>query len=259
MNDIYSSQNKTVKKVMSLKEKKYRDKYNAFIVEGIKFVDEIRDDWNVQLFVISESFANAKDTDKYFKKSEVCIVSDSLFGKMCETKNPQGILAVCQQKEFNINSILKKENIFLLVCEEINDPGNLGTLIRTADAGGCDGVIVTQGSVDVYNSKTIRATAGSIFHIPIIKDISIESTLDILSRNNIKTIGTHLKGSVTPYETNMKISLGLLVGNEANGLSEICSNKCDTLVKLPMIGNAESLNASMACGILIYEVVRQRL
>jgi len=254
---IQSSQNKIIKNVLSLKEKKYRDECNCFIVEGLKFVDEIPNDWNIHSFIVSEQFANSKALNKYLEKAKIYVVSDNLFTKLSDTKTPQGILAICEQKKYTLS--LDRHNHFIVFAEKISDPGNLGTLIRTADAAGCDAVIISENSTDVYSNKTIRATAGSIFHIPIIKGASVENTVATLKEHNVKLIAAHLKGKIAPYEVNMNTSIAFLIGNESNGLSEQCSGNADILVKLPMIGKAESLNASVACGILLYEVVRQRL
>lgn len=257
---IESSQNSLIKKLISLKQKKARQKYSLFLVEGIKFINEIPDDWNVEQYVVSESFEKKYfDKIKQLKsKSKVYTVTDSVFKSISDTDTPQGIIATCIQKNFNISDVIC-DNTFLIIADNLQDPGNLGTIIRTADAAGTTGVLLSQNTVDLYNPKTLRATMGSIFHIPIIQNVDISKAILNLKSNNIIVIASSLKATTTPYLVNLKKSVALIVGNEANGVSENILDKADILVKLPLVGKAESLNVSIASGILLYEIVRQRL
>ena len=152
-----------------------------------------------------------------------------------------------------------KKNGFYVICEEINDPGNLGTVIRTAHAAGVDGVILSKGSVDLYNSKVLRSTMGSVFKIPVVQDADIKETADLMHKYGIKLFAAHLKGKKQHYEANYTKGCAFMLGNEARGLSEESAAICDELIKIPMPGGAESLNASVAAAVLIYEAVRQKL
>ena len=243
-----------IKKASKLKEKKYRDEYGLFIVEGEKFVDEITN-FEVEAYLLSESFVNKR---KYEEKGKIFIVKDDAFKKLSDTVNPQGVLAVCKKKEYTVSNLFEKENPFIVIGERIADPGNLGTIIRTADAAGADGVVLSKNSVDIYNPKVIRSTAGSIFHIPIIVDVELPDFVATLREQNVDVFGAHLSGRFFPYDLNLRKSVALIVGNESEGLSEKIVGVVNKLVKIPMSGKAESLNASVACGILMYEVVRQR-
>lgn len=249
-----------IKKIISLKQKKEREKQKLFIAEGIKFVSEIPKDWQVDLFVVSQTFANENNISAYQKKANTFVVTDTIFHSITDTQAPQGILALCFQKEYNIDSFLEKnkQNGFYILAEKLNDPGNLGTIIRTADAGGVQAIFLSKESVDIYNEKVLRATMGSIFHIPIFQNIDLKQTIEKLHKYHTTVLAAHLKAKEYPYMLNLKQPCAFLIGNEANGLSENAANLCDTYVKLPMIGQAESLNASIAAGILIYETVRQR-
>jgi RNA methyltransferase, TrmH family len=255
---IESAQNRNIKKIISLDSKKFRDQYGQFIVEGEKFVNSIPLNWEVDSYYMSEKYIGKKFESKRYSDVQTYIVTDSVFKKMSQTVNPQGILAICNKKQYSIDEIMKKETSCILVGENINDPGNLGTLIRTADATGCSLVLLTKSTVDVFNSKVIRATAGSIFNIPIINDLEIDDIFNLLEENNITSIGTHLKGDFNLYDADLSKRNAIIIGNESNGLTDKASNKSTILVKIPILGKAESLNASVASGVILYEVLRQK-
>lgn len=256
---IESTQNKIIKKITALKNKKERDKTNLFILEGEKIISEIPDYWNIEFYILSESYYNNLHINLKDKYKNQYIIKDSLFKKISDTVNPQGIMAVCEKYKFNIDENIEKKNHFYVLLENIRDPGNLGTIIRTADAAGVDGVFLSDECVDLYNSKVLRSTMGSIFHVPIFTGLNFDNLIKKLKSNNIMILAAHLNGKQYPYNINLKNSCAILIGNEANGLTKEVSEMADKLVKIPLVGKSESLNASIACGILIYEVVRQRL
>lgn len=241
---IESKNNRIIKEINSLKLKKNRDKLKLFILEGERLIREASD--SISYVVTSESY-NGNIRSDY-------TVSDALFSKISDTVNPQGVLAVCHitKTQFDNND----KNPLYIMLENIQDPGNLGTIIRTADAAGADGIFLSKGCVDVYSPKVVRSTMGSLFHLPVYVNVDL---YDIISKINVKTVAAHLKGNKTPYEINMKDGIAILIGNEGNGLSDELSSKADNLVKIPMPGNAESMNAGVAAAIMIYEGVRQRL
>lgn len=256
---IESAQNKLVKRIHGLSLRKNREKEKVFVAEGLRFVSEIPNDWDVECYIISDSFAAQQELKTYETRAEVFLLPDSLFESLSETENPQGILAVCRRKEAGLEEFLEKKNAFFILAEEMNDPGNLGTVIRTADACGVDAVFLSKGSVDLYNPKTLRATMGSVFHVPVFQNVSLEETAEILRAKGIPLYAAHLRGRQYPYSLNLRRACAFLIGNEARGLSEEAAALCDSYVKIPMPGQAESLNASVAAGVLMYEVVRQRL
>ena len=247
---IESNQNKIIKEVNSLKAKKERDKTGLFILEGKRLVDEIPNSWEIKYLLKAESYSE----DINFEN--VYTVKDSLFEKISETVNPQGILAVCHIKEFDVTNVDYSNSPFFVVLENVTDPGNMGTLIRTADAAGADGIFLSKGCVDIYNPKVIRATMGSIFHLPIYRNLNLMDLMEDFKNNNVKTLAAHLKGTSTPYKVDMTTACAVIIGNEANGLSDEISEIASDLVKIPMPGKAESMNAGIAGGILIYEAVR---
>ena len=250
---IESNQNKIIKEVNSLKAKKERDKTGLFILEGKRLVDEIPNSWEIKYLLKAESYSE----DINFEN--VYTVKDSLFEKISETVNPQGILAVCHIKEFDVTNVDYSNSPFFVVLENVTDPGNMGTLIRTADAAGADGIFLSKGCVDIYNPKVIRATMGSIFHLPIYRNLNLMDLMEDFKNNNVKTLAAHLKGTSTPYKVDMTTACAVIIGNESNGLRDEISEMASDLVKIPMPGKAESMNAGIAGGILIYEAVRQRI
>ncbi|NLJ87926.1 MAG: 23S rRNA (guanosine(2251)-2'-O)-methyltransferase RlmB [Epulopiscium sp.] len=260
---IESIQNKHIKWLLALqKNRKNRMKEKLFVVEGIKIIEEIPNDWEIVHVFVSNSFIkeNALFLNKIqINKNNIIEVSDKLFNTISDTVTPQGVLAVCKQKMFSLNDVLSIKEGFFIILEEIQDPGNLGTIIRTADAAGVDAIFITKGSVDLYNPKVIRSTMGSIFHLPIFTDMDIDNLIEKLKDNNVSTLSAHLKANIYPYQYNFNKAIALLIGNEAKGIKDSTSKKTDMLLKIPMQGKAESLNAAVAAGILMYEVVRQRI
>lgn len=265
--DITSKTNKIYKHIKNLGSKKYREKYNEFIIEGIRLVREAIDSSaQLSLLAVSESFSQSDEGKQYLQSIEkyrikVYRVNDKMFQEITQTQTPQGILGIASMGYFSLQKLLKerKENPFYIYCDGIQDPGNMGTIIRTADAVNADGVLLSRGCVDIYNPKTVRSTMGSLFHLPIVKVGDSDETLDYLKENGLVVLGGHLKASKYCYEIDMKQGIVIVIGNEANGISKEVVTKLDYLVKIPMPGRAESLNAAVAAGILMYEVVRQRV
>ena len=257
-----------LKQIKALKSKKGRDEQGLFIVEGEKMVAEIPDYWPVRIYICSESYAQNNELTA-FKSSTVATVSDSRFMSLSDTVTPQGIMAVCEKRSFGLDQLLSStgptssnnstKNPLLLIGENLSDPGNIGTLIRTAAAAGASGVVLSRGSGDIWNPKTIRASAGAILRLPIIENASLKDIITLLKQHGIIILAAHLKGEVLPYDLDLKSACGILIGNEARGLSEETAALADFCVKLPIDQGIESLNASVAGGILLYEVVRQRI
>ena len=244
---ITSASNEQIKQIIQLKEKsKVRKQKNQFVVEGIKMFSEIPDDQLVATYV-SESFA---EENKYaFKGENFELVSDSVFKKISDTVTPQGIMAIVEKNAYTLddiienvnNNITQKGRSCVVVLDRLQDPGNLGTIVRTGEGAGISGIIMSSGCADIYNPKVIRSTMGSIFRVPF-----------TVKENSITTYAAHLKGE----EYNKGVfekNVALLIGNEAKGLSDEVSGKADRLIKIPMEGKVESLNAAIATAILMYQ------
>lgn len=270
--DITSDKNSTFKRVKSLDTKKWRNKYKEFTVEGVSSVEEIIDsNYEISEIFISLEFLH-KEKNKVFYENivnnsekdnfKIYKISNKLFADLSYTDTPQGVLAVVKQKELNykdvINNIESKKQ-FIIICEEIQDPGNLGTIIRCADAFNVDAVILTKGCVDVFNPKVIRSTMGSIFHLPVCTAENIEEMVEYIKERKIKIIASSLRTNQNICKLRLQDSLAFIIGNEAKGVSEKMLDLCDETVKIHIPGNANSLNASVAAGIIMFEVIRQRM
>ena len=257
---ISSPSNNTIKHVKKLHKKKYREEYKQFILESEKTVLEaLESDCAIDMILFSEAYFHPLLEEKAMNKGVRCIrLKDKLFGQLSDTQSPQGVLAVIRQKEYELNKILDSRSGFLLIMDGIKDPGNLGTMIRTMDAAGGDGVILINDCVDPYNPKAIRATMGSILRVPVLKAVNKEEILTALIQAGYHIVVSGLDGmDVFTYaeETN---KLALVIGSESHGVSPEVRKKAQSLVKIPMVGGAESLNAAVAGGILIYEFFRKR-
>lgn len=246
MKKIDSLQNPRVKQWKKLQTKKERDKSGLFLVEGFHLAEEaLRAQDTVRELIISEN------TDLPVKwdvgSAELYIVSEAIMKTLSETETPQGILAVCEKHERHI----QLSNGKFLLLDGIQDPGNLGTIIRTADAAGLDAVIIGEGTVDVYNSKVLRSTQGSIFHLPIIKG-KLEEWVENMKQESVPVYGTALQQAVPYPHVKPAGSFALIVGNEGNGVRKDLLELCDQNLYIPIYGQAESLNVAVAAGILMY-------
>ena len=185
-------------------------------------------------------------------------VSNEVFAKMSDTQTPQGILAVVKQPDYKLNQLLTCQNPLLVVLENLQDPGNLGTILRTGEGAGITGVIMSDTTVDIYNPKVIRSTMGSIYRVPFVYERDLRAVLDKLHEAGIKTYAAHLKGQDYYDSFSFKEPTAFLIGNEGNGLTEELSQGATSYLKIPMEGKVESLNAGVAAALLIYEAHRQR-
>lgn len=192
------------------------------------------------------------------REIELFQIKNDLLNKISDTVTSQGVVGVVKIKDFTSDSLFKRKPEFLLVLDSIKDPGNMGTLIRTADAFGLDGVILSRECVDLFNSKVVRSTMGSIFHLPILRDIDLYDFLSNLKKKNFKILVSELKegSSFDILEETGKICL--VMGSEPEGVSKELIQLADHLVKIPIQGKAESLNVAVACGILLYEIAREK-
>ena len=234
----------------SLKTKKGRDETGLFIVEGDKFIAEIPPGYKIEQYITSKKYAG----DIPPQYTPLAVVRDSILSALSDTVSPQGLIAICHKKQQP--DILATGTKFLL-CENLNDPGNIGTLIRTAAAAGIDGIILTQGSGDIYNPKVIRASAGAVLRMDFVENAQLEDVVEKLTARNIPIYAAHPRGQNTPYQLDLTDKFCLLVGNETHGISPQAAALATQLVTLPMVNKTESLNASVAGSLLLYEHVRQ--
>lgn len=279
MEIISSKDNKRIKYIRSLLEKGgIRKKNHSFVVEGIKLVDEALEYGNVLDIIVSESLyedivsgdltrnALLSDNGKHIIKqvkqgTSLTVVSDAVFKSVSETITPQGILAEVEmpkhrllEENFLEIAYEKTGKIKLLILEDTADPGNLGTIMRTAEAAGVTGVIMGKGTVDIFNPKVVRSTMGSIFRLPFAYVDDLKAVILRLKRDGISFYATHLKGKESYRDISYSDKAGILIGNEARGLSDEIANLADTYVIIPMQGKVESLNAAVAAALMMYEV-----
>lgn len=252
---IESKNNTIYKETKKLKDRRNRNKQKKYLIEGFRLVEEaLKANANIEtIFYIDDIEDKATDIiSKYNYNGKVFKLNKNLFLEICETENPQGLLAVVFMND--TNKVLNDE--FYLLCDKVQDPGNLGTIIRTAHASGIDGIILTKGTVDIYNDKTIRSTMGSIFYVPIIQDEDLSVVKD-LKEKGFSIVATSLEGKNDFFDEDLTGKIVITVGNEGNGVSNEVYDISDKKVKIPMPGGAESLNVGVATSIILYERVRQ--
>lgn len=256
---ITSSANQQMKRVMQLNKKaKTRYEQRVFVVEGIKMCMEAPKEDIVAMYV-SESFLLEEQNCQRLQGYSYEIVTDHVFQNVSDTKTPQGILCLIKMPEYTMEDLLGDFQIpHLLILESIQDPGNLGTIIRTGEGAGITGIIMNKTTVDIFHPKTIRATMGSLYRVPFYITNDLPNTVEYLKEKGVSMYAAHLKGSTSYDQPNYRKATGFLIGNEGNGLSPEISILADTWIKIPMEGKVESLNAAVATALLMYEVNRQR-
>lgn len=247
--------NNEKKLISSLNTKKYRQKSGYFMIEGVKMVQECLDSkYQIELMVVSGSFV-AKNKQKLanlqknakLKGYKLIVEKDKEFNKLSTLDTPAGILATIKIPKPNKQLDLKGDIIVLL--DKVMDPGNLGTIIRTADWYGLKQVIISKDSVDLYNPKVIQATMGSIFHLEVIKEQDLIAVIKNLKKENYKIYSTDLKGNENGFEKKQKV--GLVLGSESHGVRQEVLKSSDKLIKIKRRGKAESLNVAVSAGIIL--------
>ena len=261
MQKIISKENSLIKHIIKLKNKKYRNEFNEYIIEGLKLIKEaIQEKANIKRILITEETLNNSFISDFIKNElnnlECYIVTSAIIKLIIDVETPQGIVAVIEKN--NILDLIDYTNDFILVLDDIQDPGNLGTIIRTADSCNIKQILVSKGTVDAFNPKVIRSTMGAIFRVSIIECENLAKTLENLKKNNYRIISTALDSSKSIYDINFKRT-ALVIGNEANGVSKPVLDITDEKAIIPMLGKTESLNASVAAGVIMYEYVRQKI
>jgi len=258
---ITSKDNETIKHVRKLKEKKYRDEYGEYIIEGIRLINEaIEEKAKIKTILVCD---NCNKIDKINQNSmyevakQNCLyVDEKVFNAITDVQNPQGILAVVEKKSTEKEIDYNEEVI--VVLDDIQDPGNIGTILRTLDSIGISQVVISQKSGDVYNAKVVRSTMGAIFRINIIESENLLETLRTIKKHKFKVVSTSLDTDKSMYDIDYK-KVAIVVGNEANGVAKEIQEMSDEKIKIPMLGKTESLNVSVATGIVLYEYVRQKM
>ena len=255
---ITSTGNTQINNVMQLNQKaKARREQGLFAAEGIKMFLEAPADWISRIYV-SESLSKDARVMERARQFPFEIVADNVFRQMSDTQTPQGVLTLLKKPFYSMEDILQGENPLVVILEDLQDPGNAGTIFRTGEGAGVSGIFLTKTSVDVTNPKVIRSTMGSIYRIPFLYVEDVVSLKHILKQKNIHTFAAHLQGKNSYDREDYQKGSAFFIGNEGKGLTEKAASAADCLIRIPMCGQVESLNAAMAAGILMYEAARQR-
>jgi len=261
MQVITSKDNEVIKSIRKLKDKKYREIENKYIVEGIKLIKEaIEENAKIDTVVVCEDCLE-NDTIEQKLLYEIakynCVyVSEKVFSAVTEVTNPQGILAVVNKE--NREEDINYEEDVIVVLDGIQDPGNLGTILRTVDSVGLTQIVVSNKTADAYNPKVVRSTMGAIYRVKVIESNDLVKTLKEMKKHKYKVLATSLETEKSLYDIDFSKKV-IVIGNEANGVSKEILEIADEKIKIPMLGKTESLNASVATGVILYEYVRKKI
>ena len=261
---ISSPANPLIKRALEIKERRRRHGGAALVIEGPHLVEmSLASPYaSMERVFFTEDFSSSRDGRRLLKQLEEASVnlvetSKRVMEKLTDTETPQGIAAVLALKTVALDAVLFKRIPLLVVCDGIRDPGNIGTIIRAADAAGADAVLLTPGTCDAFMPKAFRASAGSIFTLPVLST-SVEELLSFLEERRIRLYAADVHASHPLYEADFQAPSAIAFGNEAHGIGTELLKKADLLFRIPVIGRAESLNVAMAASISLYEAVRQR-
>ena len=270
---ITSTGNAQVKELARLmKKRRARDEAGVFLVEGPRMAGELLADteWRgrIEKVWMSESYARryeggADTGEKTSSLLDGCrteLLSDPVFAHISDTKTPQGILAVVRRREYSMRDILGEDpgKALVAVLDNLQDPGNMGTIFRTAEAAGATGILMSSDCVDIYNPKVVRSTMGALLRMPFLCADDLPAAIEDLKKAGIRAYAAHLEGRNFYDREDYRAGTAFLIGNEGNGLRERTARSADCMIRIPMEGKAESLNAAVAASILMYEASRQR-
>lgn len=251
---ITSSDNKIYKKALSLLKKKYRDSEGLYLIEGENLLEEaVKCRQDIKTVFVSESYSRSL----FGQEDKAFVLDDKLFSKLSETETSQGVISVVKKPEAKASDFINLSGDCFVVLDRLQDPGNIGTIIRTADGAGYKLAIVMKGTADVFSSKVVRAATGSLFRMPVVYMASAKELAEFTRAAGKKLVVSSLDNSRYYYHEDLSKDIVLVIGNEGNGVSEELMDCSDLKVKIPMQGNIESLNASVAAGILLYERIRK--
>lgn len=259
---ITSTSNQKVRQVVQWQTKaKERKKNDIFLAEGFKMLEEAPAEWIREIYLSVDCLDKAEQNPIIWEKLLQIgyeTVSEEVFRKMSDTQTPQGVLTVLKRPKYRLEELLTRENPLFVVLEDLQDPGNLGTIVRTGEGAGITGVIMSVGTVDIFNPKVIRATMGSIYRVPFVSVENMGDTIRLLKDRGVHTYAAHLKGEKYYDRFCFREPTAFLIGNEGNGLKKETADMAEHYLKIPMEGQVESLNAAIATALLMYEAHRQR-
>lgn len=263
---INSNENKNFKLCSQLAQKKYRDKLGLYLIEGPNLIEEaIKSDADIKLIVFNEKIlidGKTLQNAEIYQGAEVIGLSEKLFEKLAQTETSQGVIGVIKKSSETQEAIEKRvlaKSTNVVILDRLQDPGNIGTIIRTAEAVGYKGVVVLKGTADIYSPKVIRAAAGSVFRMPVLFYESPAQMMERLKKYDKKIVSTCFDTENNYYDIDLRKNIGLVIGNEGNGISSELIEGADIKIKIPMAGTVESLNAAVAAGIVMFEAIREQI
>ena len=255
---ITSTSNSQVRYAAQLNSRaKFRREEQCFAAEGIRLFQETPQELRRAVYA-SASFASSHQ--ELLAGVDYETVEDRVFEKMCDTRTPQGILTITSMPVYTLEDLSGRDGqpSLIMVLEDVQDPGNVGTILRTAEGAGVTGVLMSSGTADVFQPKVIRSTMGSIYRVPFVRTGQLSETLQSRKEKGLRVFAAHLQGSRDFRQASYTGDSAFLIGNEGNGLSEGLASLADEKIRIPMCGQVESLNAAIAAGLLMYEAQRQR-
>jgi TrmH family RNA methyltransferase len=254
-----------LKELSKLKTKKGRIEQGKFLIEGLRLCEEIADShWSIESFLFTHSFEEKTRGKKLLKKLQklgvtIIPVTSHDLAKLSDTVTSQGVVCVAKTKRYPTEDLWKRNSNLLIALDGVRDPGNVGTLIRIADAFGADGVILSNDTVELYNPKLVRSTMGSIFHLAIFDEVDLKKTIPELKKKRFRIVGTDVKEGKSLERLDYPEKICLLLGSEAEGINKDLLRLSDQIVHIPIYGKAESLNVAVVGGILLYEITQKRM
>ncbi|MDW7670205.1 MAG: RNA methyltransferase [Bacillota bacterium] len=257
---ITSPKNPICKLIASLQQRKFRQEYRQFVLEGLRGVrDAAEAGWRPVFYIVSDHFFSQQHSGDLMEMMEKQAVNgyrvpNSLMKKLSNTETPQGLMAVFSTPLYALADLLQHPAGFWLVLDRIQDPGNLGTLIRSAEGAGATGVLLTHGTTDPYSAKALRAATGAVLHLPVIELSEAASDCRMLKEAGMSLVGAALEEGISYHQAAYQLPLALIIGNEANGIAETILERVDHRVTIPMKGRLQSLNASIAGSILLFHM-----
>lgn len=258
---ISSASNQQIKELVRLqKNARYRKREGCFAAEGIKLVREACSYGKLKRLYISETFweEQKERLEEEFASVIIEVVTEPVFRQIADTITPQGILGLVQMPEYSLEKILNDDRKLFLLLDNLRDPGNLGTIIRTAEGAGMSGILLNRECVDIFNPKVVRSTMGAIFRVPFLYVDTLEELIPRMKQEQIAVYGTWMEGSCVYDSVDYCRPSAIVIGNEANGISHSVMEQLSGRIRIPMEGHLESLNAAVAAAVVMYEAARQR-
>lgn len=253
---IESKQNPLIRQLKKCREKSGRDQYGVFLVEGTRLTfHAVKSGVHLKHLLCTPEYL--EENRKLLDGLNFQLVSENVLKELCDTQHPQGIAAVVRKPDTNFENLKVGDSCFFIFCDEVRDPGNMGTIIRTAEAAGANGIVLPKGCVDIFSQKVVRSTMGSIFTMPVYLCDDKKSCLTSLQEQGCEILAAHLKGK-NLYQYSFAEKSVIVIGNEANGVTGEVLSLCNNMISIPMMERVESLNAAVSLGIIAYERFRQK-